>query len=100
MKILLVTGKLAFKAVEEVAKKINADVLVLDYPVAALMTTEYIAESLKKFKDKVNNFDLIIIPGLSSGDAKTIEEKVGIKAYKGTEDIHDLPFALDLLKKG
>lgn len=100
MKILLVTGKLAFKAVEEVAKKINADVLVLDYPVAALMTTEYIAESLKKFRDKVNNFDLIIIPGLSSGDAKTIEEKVGIRAYKGTEDIHDLPFALDLLKKG
>ncbi|QGR19911.1 dihydropteroate synthase-like protein [Stygiolobus azoricus] len=100
MKILLVTGKLAFKAVEEVAKKINADVLVLDYPVAALMTTEYIAESLKKFKEKVENFDLIIIPGLSSGDTKTIEEKVGVKAYKGTEDIQDLPFALDLLKKG
>ena len=100
VRILLVTGKLAFNAVQEVAKRIGAEVISLDYPVAALMTVEFIAENLKKIKEKLKGFDLIIIPGLVSGDAKVIEDAVGIKTYKGTEDIYDLPSAIELLKKG
>ncbi|BCU69532.1 dihydropteroate synthase-like protein [Stygiolobus caldivivus] len=100
MRILLVTGKLASKAVHDVAKKIGAEIIVLDYPVAALMTVDYIAENLKRFRERIKDYDYIIIPGLASGDAKVIEEEVGVKTYKGTEDIHDLPSAVDLIKKG
>ena len=100
MKILFITGKLAFEGVKEIVKEINvdADILNLNYPVAALMTVDYIAEMLKKMKLK--DYDYIILPGLVSGDAKKIEEITKIKTFKGTEDYRDIPLVIDALEKG
>ena len=102
MKVLFVTGKLAFDGVEEIVKEIkkniDADVLNLNYPVASLMTVDYIAERLKRMKLK--DYDYIILPGLVSGDAKKIEEITKIKTFKGTEDYRDIPLVIDALEKG
>ena len=100
MKVLFITGKLAFEGVKEVVKEINvdADVISLNYPVAALMTVDYIAEKLKDMKLK--DYDYIILPGLVSGDAKKIEEITKIKTIKGTKDYRDIPLVVDALEKG
>jgi len=100
MKVLLVTGKLASNIVKEIAStlKIKADVLVLNYPIASLMTVDYIAENLKG--KKLDDYDYIILPGLVAGDARKIEEIAKIRTIKGTEDIQDLPIMIELLEKG
>ncbi len=98
MKALVVTGKLAYPIVKEVIKKYdNVDVKVLNYPVAALMSIRYILENLKNIDKK---YDVIILPGLVNGDAKIIENTLGIKTFKGTENAWDIPLVFDALKKG
>lgn len=100
MKILFITGKLAFEGVKEIVKEINvdADVISFNYPVASLMTVEYIAERLKDMKLK--DYDYIILPGLVSGDAKKVEEVTKIKTFKGTKDYRDIPLVIEALEKG
>ncbi|BFH73614.1 dihydropteroate synthase-like protein [Sulfurisphaera javensis] len=101
MKILLITGRLASDNVKEIAKQlknVEADVLVLNYPIASLMTVDYIAEKLKELT--LSEYDYILIPGLVSGDAKKIEEVTKVKTFKGTEDYRDIPLAVDALLKG
>jgi len=105
LKILVVTGKLAApvvrKAIESVAGPYQVDVLELPIAVAALATTELIANYLKKVGVKKGDYDLILIPGASTGSAKVIEETVGIKAVKGTLQATDIPaiFSLKDLNK-
>ncbi|MBP1358082.1 MAG: dihydropteroate synthase-like protein, partial [Sulfolobus sp.] len=101
MKVLLVTGLFAAPIVENVVNQINendlkVDIKVLNYPIAALMTTRYIAENLKGIK----GYDYIIIPGLSIGDATDVEKTTGITTYKGTEDAYNIPILLKALKDG
>lgn len=101
MKILFITGKLAYEGVKEVVKQIKdieADILNLGFPVASLMTVEYIAERLKGIPLK--EYDYIILPGLVSGDAKKIEEVTKIKSFKGTEDYRDIPLIIEALNEG
>ena len=106
LKILLVTGRRAARYVNEVKDAIErdfgikVDVLVLDYPVAALMSTRYIAEQLKKVNLNWSEYDVILIPGLSQGSAGEIREVTKTKVRKGTTDIYDLPQAIELLLKG
>jgi dihydropteroate synthase-like protein len=98
VKALIVTGKLAYPIVKEVIKKYdNIDVKVLNYPVAALMSIRYILENLKNID---RNYDVIILPGLVNGDAKIIEDTLGIKTFKGTENAWDIPLVFDALEKG
>lgn len=98
MKALVVTGKLAYPIVREVTKKYdNVDVKVLNYPVAALMSIRYILENLKNIDKK---YDVIILPGLVNGDVKIIEDTLGIKTFKGTENAWDIPLVFDALDKG
>ncbi|MGC9105838.1 MAG: dihydropteroate synthase-like protein [Thermoprotei archaeon] len=107
MRILLVTGKLAYGIVSEVASEISKkygvqiDVIRLNYPVAALMTSRYIAEELRKASSKdLSKYDVILIPGLSWGDAREIEKVVGTKVWKGTEDAYDLEIAVKAILDG
>ena len=69
MKVLLITGLLAQETVEHYAKQsqIETKVMVLNVPVAAFLTPQTISQSLKQAK--VNDFDLILVPGLVRGDA-------------------------------
>ena len=100
MKVLFITGKLAFEGVKEIVKeiKIDADVISLDYPVAALMTVDYIAEKLKNMN--LEDYEYIILPGLVSGNAKKVEEVTKIKTFKGTKDYRDIPLVVEALKSG
>ncbi|TRM86172.1 dihydropteroate synthase-like protein, partial [Sulfolobus sp. E3] len=103
MRVLLVTGTLAAPIVYDVIKNIRdiqVEVKVLDYPVAALMSTKYIAEKLKKDVSSDKKIDYILVPGLVYGDAKIIEKETGIKAFKGTEEAWDIPKVIEALKSG
>ena len=94
MKTLLVTGQMAKGLVERYAKESGVDfeVLALALPVAALMNTGYIARELKSMS--VSGYDMILVPGLSLGDASVIEKEVGIPTFKGPKYAADLPFVL------
>jgi len=100
LRILIVTGKLAAPIVRKVVKSIKTpyqvEVLELPITVAALATTDLIANYLKKIGVKKEDYDLILIPGASMGSAKIIEEAVGIKAVKGTLQATDIPSIFSL----
>jgi dihydropteroate synthase-like protein len=101
LKVLVVTGKLAYPIVHQAVsgvKDAEIDVKVLDYPVAALMSTRYILENLKSLD--VSKYDYVILPGLVFGDAKVISERLGVKTYKGTEEAADIPLVIEALLKG
>ena len=97
MKVLLVTGLLAEKTVERYAKESNIEtsVFALKVPVAALLAPEQIFKALKK--EGVQDFDVILIPGLIRGDATVITDVIGTSTFKGPRYAADLPTVLDAL---
>ena len=102
MRILLVTGRLASSQARRLArrapKNIRVDVLVLDLPVAAMMTAEYVASKLRE--RGVRGYDLILVPGLMRGDASIVSEAVGVRVWKGPRSIGDLPAVLEAIAEG
>jgi dihydropteroate synthase-like protein len=88
---LFVTGKLAEPALratlERMAPDFPYEVAVLRITVAALMTTTWIARHLPGVQDCAR----IVIPGLCEGDVRAIEDRWGVKAEKGPDDLRDLP---------
>ncbi|MGQ9719157.1 MAG: dihydropteroate synthase-like protein [Nitrososphaerales archaeon] len=98
MKVLLVTGQLAKNLVRKYASESHVDFEVMDLqmPVAALMKPPYILRELKK--RNVEGFDLMIIPGLVSGDLSLIDE-IKIPTFKGPRYAADIPVVLDMLGK-
>ncbi|MEM2213643.1 MAG: dihydropteroate synthase-like protein [Candidatus Nezhaarchaeales archaeon] len=99
MKVLLVTGRAASKIVEEYASKSGVDfeVYVMSHEVAALIPPIEIAKRLKAHG--VKGFDLILIPGLISGDVSVIEKEVGIPTFKGPIHAADIPYVLSMIGK-
>jgi len=99
MRVLLVTGRAASKIVEEYASRSGADfeVYVMPYEVAALMPPREIAKRLKE--EDVKGFDLVLVPGLISGDVSIIEREVGIPTFKGPVHAADLTHVLSMLGK-
>lgn len=101
MRVLLITGELAYPIVKDSVKNLkNHDIhiKVLNYPIAALMSVKYILENLKKVD--VKDYDIIVLPGLVSGDAKIIEETLGVKTVKGSESAWDIPLVIDAIANG
>src|SRR5659263_29886 len=88
MNILVVTGKLAENTVKRSVND-KADVLVLDIEVAAFTTPAL----LKRFLPIIK-YDLILIPGLSSGDFSGLENELGIAIRLGPKHAVDLGFVL------
>ncbi len=99
MKILLVTGRLAEPIVKRYASesRLKAEVIVLPFAVAALMTSRYIATNLKS--RGVKGFDIVVVPGLVKGDVSNISGEVGISTFKGPRYAADLPSVLNLLSE-
>jgi len=97
--VLLVTGLLAEKSVQHYAResRVETEVLVLKIPVAAFLTPEQIAEALENLKGR--DFDFILIPGLTRGDASIIADATGIPTFKGPRYAADLAVVLDAFGK-
>ena len=88
MNILVVTGKLAANTVKASVNG-GAEVLVLDIEVAAFTTPALLRRSLHPKK-----YDLILIPGLASGDFPGLEKELGIPVRLGPKHAVDLGFVL------
>lgn len=88
MKILIVTGRLAENAVRRSVKD-GADVLVLGVEVAAFTTPALLRRSLPQKK-----YDLILIPGLASGDYSGLEMEINTPVKLGPKHAVDLGFVL------
>ncbi|MFQ6068434.1 MAG: dihydropteroate synthase-like protein [Candidatus Bathyarchaeia archaeon] len=97
MKVLLVTGLLAKDMVEYYAQKspIKTKVLALKVPVAALLNPQYIAKEIEKLN--LQDFDMILVPGLMRGSTSIIEDTTKIPTFKGPKYAADLPTILDIL---
>jgi len=88
MKILVVTGRLAENAVRILVKD-GAEVLVLGIEVAAFTTPALLRCSLPQKK-----YDLILVPGLASGDYSLLEKEINTPIKLGPKHAVDLGFVL------
>ena len=88
MKILVVTGRLAENTVR-ISVKDGADVLVLGVEVAAFTTPTLLRRSLTQKK-----YDLILVPGLASGDFSGLETEINTPVRLGPKHAVDLGFVL------
>jgi len=108
VRLLLVTSRAAAdmlrEVVEELRKKLDGkvefEIFVSSVPVASLASADFIARELKNFLRERMDIDLIVIPGLVRGSAKTIEELTGIRSVKGPRYVGDLPDFVDMLLTG
>ena len=90
--LLFLTGKLAEKSLHKILAGMQPTdfkyrIAQIGVSVAALMTPELIVRRLPDAGDA----DRIVLPGLCRGDLKLLEEKYGIPAERGPEDLKDLP---------
>ncbi|MEM1858570.1 MAG: DUF6513 domain-containing protein, partial [Desulfurococcaceae archaeon] len=89
MKLLLVTGRLAYKHVVEVAEKtrrelgVEVDVLELPIPVAAMINVNYLLRELPRHRSRLGGVDIIIVPGYADGDMSSVSSSFGIPVIKG-----------------
>jgi dihydropteroate synthase-like protein len=97
LRVLLITGLLAEKAVERYAEEssVETEVFALKVPVAALLSPQQIAQAIKE--ERVSDFDMILVPGLIRGDTAVITDAVGTPTFKGSRYAADLPTVLDAL---
>ncbi len=92
--VVLVTGTLAEPAVRAVAAAlkesgVEAQVVVLNIQVAALMTTEWVARKLSL--PAGCKAERVLLPGYCRGEVDAIAGKLGMKVEKGPKEIADLP---------
>jgi len=89
-RVLFVTGRLAEpalrRALAEMAPDFTYDVAVMGITVAALMTTDWIAQRLTVPPDT----DLVLIPGLCEGDPHAIADRAGVAVEKGPKDLREI----------
>lgn len=105
VRIVLVTGSMAYDVVSEIAKRISDDrlriyVLKLPIPVAAMMTAEYLLRELPRHISEIAGSDLVIVPGQARGDMSLVSKALGVKVVKGTQYAYDIPLMIDALKRG
>jgi dihydropteroate synthase-like protein len=93
MKILVVTGRLAENAVRRSVGD-DADVLVLGIDVAAFVTPSLFRRFLPKKK-----YDIILVPGLASGDFSSLETEIHTPIRLGPKHAVDLGFALSFVNE-
>jgi len=98
LKIILVTGRLAEEYVRKYARGVvgvDVDVVVLNCPVAAFLNSETIITGLKSCN--LAGVDMILTPGLSRGDTKSISDVFNVPVFKGPRYAADLPVVLEEL---
>jgi dihydropteroate synthase-related protein len=92
MKILIATGRLAENTVRKAIGE-KADILVADIDIAAFITPKKL---IKTFKEAglSKTYDLILLPGLVTGDFSKASEELGCKIRLGPKHAYDLGFVL------
>ncbi len=83
----MVTGRRAHRMVKKAVGD-KADVLLLDVDVASFITPDLMS-SLPNL-----DYDLILVPGLSSGNFLTLEKDTGVKTRRGPKHACDLDMVL------
>src|SRR5262249_29405764 len=90
-RVLFVTGRLAEPALRRVLDEMQpdfaCDVATMGITVAALMTTDWIADRLSV----PDGTDLVMIPGLCEGDPRVIADRAGVAVEKGPKDLREIP---------
>lgn len=104
MKILVVTGNLAFPLVEKVAKGSDHDVMVhiADTQIAAFLTPKMIIKEIETYYEEElanNEIDMIITPGLMRKATNDIVYALEIPTFKGPTDAADLGMVFELIDK-
>ncbi len=92
MRILVVTGMRAEEIVRESVGD-AATVEVVKTGVAAFITPEHLEDL------NLSEYDLVLVPGLASGDFKGLEERVGVPVRKGPKHAVDLGTVIDLAER-
>ena len=101
MKVLIITGDLAYPLIKSVVQDANEDVIVhvADTQVAAFLTPNMIIKEVKThFVNQLDEIDLILVPGLIKKGTKEITKELGIPTFKGSTDGADLAMVLNLLE--
>ncbi|WP_409199861.1 dihydropteroate synthase-like protein [Methanobrevibacter sp. DSM 116169] len=102
MKILIITGNLAYPLIKNTLKDFNEEnvlIHVADTQIAAFLTPNKIIKEIKdNYENQLNEIDLILVPGLIRKNTTEIAEKLGIPTYKGSTDAADLLMVLELIE--
>ncbi len=91
-RVLLVTGVLAESGLKRMMEAIDPqdftyDIRTMSQQVAAWLTIEQLAEDL----GDVSDYDLIILPGRTAGEAYDLERRSGVRVVKGPACYSSLP---------
>tara|TARA_B100001971_G_scaffold214180_1_gene250309 strand:+ start:4961 stop:6529 length:1569 start_codon:yes stop_codon:yes gene_type:complete len=99
VKILVVTGRLAFDTVSRNVADSGFDVDVFSLPVsvAAFITPQFATRNLAR--ESVKDYDLILLPGTVRGDVTLVEKATGIPTFKGPSNMNDISLLLGLLDR-
>lgn len=98
--ILIITGHLAYPLVREMADKSSKETVVhiAETQIAAFLTPNQIIKEIHEyFSDRLDDIDLILVPGLIRKDTFLIAEEFKIPCYKASTDAADLAMVLDLV---
>ena len=101
MKVLIVTGELAYPLIKEVVSDSKEDIIVHivdNTQVAAFLTPRQIIKEVKtQFSNQLDEIDMILVPGLIKKGTKEITKELGIPTFKGSTDGADLAMVLNLV---
>ena len=101
MKVLIITGELAYPLIKEVVSDSKENIIVHiagNTQVAAFLTPRQIIKEVKThFSDQLDDIDMILVPGLIKKGTREITKELGIPTFKGSTDGADLAMVLNLL---
>ena len=101
MKVLIITGELAYPLIKEVVSTTKQDIIIHiahNTQVAAFLTPRQIIKEIKThFSNQLNEIDMILVPGLIKKGTKEITKELGIPTFKGSTDGADLAMVLNLI---
>ena len=102
MNVLIITGDLAYPLIKGVVEGSSENIIVhvADTQVAAFLTPRQIIKEVKThFSDKLDDIDMILVPGLIKKGTKEITKELGIPTFKGSTDGADLAMVLNLINE-
>ena len=101
MKILIITGQLAYPLIKEIVNDSKEEIIVHvadNTQVAAFLTPNQIIKEIKtNFKNQLDEIDMILVPGLIKKGTHEITKEIGIPTFKGSTDGADLAMVLSML---